>query len=1485
MIATSIDGTSEGGGEGGGRSYAAVAGETWCSLARSYSVSGAISKPLSQAIVPISGSTRTCAKKAGSASGSETPRQCRPAKSMSPTSPSSKVRRSRWSPMTSAPMTSRSLSIAMSLAEGRDRMWLVPMHRDRDPVEVADFRHRRLSSSSGRCWTGSTRVAGAWDGSKIDHMHMYDTPEKGIQVTRSHHIRVSLLALGVLMALAALAPSALAVRGHVFAKSFGSEGSGPGQFSEPEAVAVSEATGDVYVADRGNGRVQFFEPELDAKQQVVKYKVAGQFTGSSAVGRGMVEGGSVTVSGVSTEAGEFTSGQEVSGTNIAAGTTILAVGAGATLELSHPAEGSGSEQVALSAHQAFVNMHGIAVDNACALHEQQTHKPMSGSECEKLDPSNGDIYVTSGMVIDKFDSTGAFIGQITGPPAPEVGAFQELEGVAVDPGGQLWVMNDGIRIGDVPGVDNFSNDLVNKFVKFQDFSISTFRGSNIQNGFAVDSADDLYVRDKFTYGPEEGVVAELNDKGEVLSPFNKEAGAPVVGPVLASGVGFNGVAVELSTGDVYIDNLSSVGRFGPFEGVPRKGLNPGVERFGEGHLPTPQSLRGGIAVSSVSGRVFVVAGSADEVQEYELEPQAAPTAENMAVSGVTSSSASLNAVVNPRSEPHSVPPEEPTSYRFEYTTEEQFEREGFAGAASIPGVLAPAYEPDAVSVHPQGLASHTVYHFRVVAENQISRGEGKPVVSEERVFTTQPVGVFGLLDGRGWELVSSPDKLGALLLPLGADLPAGDAVQAAAGGGGLTFAASAPTEVGAAGNLASTQVLSSRTGSGWVSRDLTFAHAQAIPFTEHPEYPLFSADLSLAAVQPLGGFEASLSPEGTEQTAYVRGSFLAGNREDLCVQGPAVSCFRPLVTASNAFETPFGVKEGGGITASELCPPDPFCGPQVEAASPDLSHIVLTSRVQLVEGSGRNPQGLFEAAGGSLKFVGVGRVGAGRAEGANNMLTVSAHALSTDGSRVIFNGISEGKKGLLLRDTVREETVRLAGSEAVFLTASADGSRVFFTSEKGGGPLEECVIGEDGEAHLRCNASGMPLDLSQGQGILAPIQGASEDASSLYFASESALTGEETNQHGEKARAGQPNLYLLREGTIVLVAVLSPADAPDWGGGRYSSGGKLKQPERALSGLTARVSPDGRWLAFMSERSLTGYDNHDALTGQPDQEVFLFHAPAAGGSGSHSPSLVCASCNPTGGRPHGLQAGVLRGGPDERSAFTAVWPDAQGLAASVPGWSNELYQSRYLSNGGRLFFNSSDALVAQDTNNTEDVYEYEPPAGPEAPAHDTCTPASSTFHPASGGCLDLISNGVSGGDSGFLDASETGGDVFFLTTAPLSKRDTDTAYDVYDAHIEGTEPAPEQIPEQHVEPVQPPEAQTPGSLTFFGPGNLIAPLPPPPGPKGPTAQELRAKHLATALRQCRRKHSHHKRQACERSARKAYGAKSAGRSSRGGGHR
>jgi hypothetical protein len=336
-------------------------------------------------------------------------------------------------------------------------------------------------------------------------------------------------------------------------------------------------------------------------------------------------------------------------------------------------------------------------------------------------------------------------------------------------------------------------------------------------------------------------------------------------------------------------------------------------------------------------------------------------------------------------------------------------------------------------------------------------------------------------------------------------------------------------------------------------------------------------------------------------------------------------------------------------------------------------------------------------------------------------------------------------------------------------------------------------------------------------------------------------------------------------GATTPIAVLSGEDNPDWAKGAS-----------VLAGLTARVSPGGAWLAFMSDRSLTGYDNRDAQSGQPDEEVFVYHAQASESGKLEPGRLVCASCNPSGARPAGAEYRKLKGG---LVGGFGVWPVETWIAANVPGWTpyiqkDALYQSRYLSDEGRLFFNSSDALVPQDINNNEDVYEFEPVGV------GGCSPASATFSARSGGCVALISSGRAPGESGFLDASESGNDVFFLTGETLVPQDVDTALDVYDAHAcspgvpclssSTSPPACTTADACRAAPTSQPQVFGAGpSETFSGAGNL-----PPPVSKPPVTSTS-AQRLAKAIGACRKryKHARKRRAACERQARHRYGAK------------
>jgi hypothetical protein len=134
----------------------------------------------------------------------------------------------------------------------------------------------------------------------------------------------------------------------------------------------------------------------------------------------------------------------------------------------------------------------------------------------------------------------------------------------------------------------------------------------------------------------------------------------------------------------------------------------------------------------------------------------------------------------------------------------------------------------------------------------------------------------------------------------------------------------------------------------------------------------------------------------------------------------------------------------------------------------------------------------------------------------------------------------------------------------------------------------------------------------------------------------------------------------------------------------------------------------------------------------------------------------------------------------------------------------------------------------------------------------------------------------------FLDASGTGADVFFTTRERLVGRDVDTAVDIYDAHVcsgPGDCPSEAEAPPacttadacRAAPAPQPSIFGAPSSATFSGQGNAASP----PSPAlTKTAAQIRAGKLKRALASCRHRYKRQRkrRAACEKQARRAYGA-------------
>ncbi|HET8862290.1 MAG TPA: hypothetical protein VFM94_03470, partial [Solirubrobacterales bacterium] len=302
---------------------------------------------------------------------------------------------------------------------------------------------------------------------------------------------------------------------------------------------------------------------------------------------------------------------------------------------------------------------------------------------------------------------------------------------------------------------------------------------------------------------------------------------------------------------------------------------------------------------------------------------------------------------------------------------------------------------------------------------------------------------------------------------------------------------------------------------------------------------------------------------------------------------------------------------------------------------------------------------------------------------------------------------------------------------------------------------------------------------------------------------------------GDEAVEGEPNLYLDEEGAVSFVAVLSEKDLGKFEPGAFALAYDVVARNSRLR--ATRVSPDGEHLAFQSRAPLTGFDNTDA-DGKAAVEVFTYEA---GGE------LSCASCNPSGARPRTREMRVpFEAGWAQQSFTTLVH-----AAAWIPGWERPLYDSKLLSDGGgRLFFNSNDALLPRDTNGAMDVYEW------EESGEGGCKESSPVYFPSNDGCLYLISSGESPFESEFWGADPDGSDVFFTTDESLLPRDPDSI-DLYDARINGGFPQPVVKEacggEACQSPPPPPVFGTPSSKVYEGPENVTEGKAKPKGcPKG-----------------------------------------------------
>jgi hypothetical protein len=826
---------------------------------------------------------------------------------------------------------------------------------------------------------------------------------------------------------------------------------------------------------------------------------------------------------------------------------------------------------------------------------------------------------------------------------------------------------------------------------------------------------------------------------------------------------------------------------------------------------------------------------------------AAPKIVSESASGVTAREATLNAQIDSNGAE--------THYYFQYGTTESYGES--TPLTKLDGALVAA---DTATATVSGLQPNTTYHYRVVATNSQTPG-GKS--GEDMTFTTpetpsttaeicpnkqrraeQPFGL-ALPDCRAYEMVSPVDSNGqdatdALIrYPPRASVSSEDPAITYTTRG--VFAN--PT-----GSVIENQLLSRREPehNRWATHAITPLHEPVIAEL-NPSYE------QLAFTPELTEGIASTSASLTGQAPVGEGDY-----------GLYVDDF-----ANGAYQ----------YIAEVLAP---------IGASTDLTHVVFSE--------GETHEAVSEWVSGKVVPVGVANngesmsasVGDAAREAQYNAVKDGWRAVSADGSKVYFTSpayeesadrqlyvrvnAEQPQPGSDEQCTVSSDacTIEVSASQratpdvhgpqsARYWSASADGSRVFFTStaeltehaytgpEDNAANLYEYKLASEPDKPGRLtDLTGEPADdTGEGAAVEGVVQ-VSEDGSHVYFVAEGVLTGPKgealQNERGEGPQQGEPNLYVSDEGAIAFIATLAAPDASDWFAGHNKG-----PSEAGPADHTAVVSPTGEYLAFMSERSLTGYDSTQSHPGQCEdeikpetgfvretgtcREVYLYDAQTGG--------LVCASCDPTGARP--------------------VGPSGLNYHSFEP-YSE--YRPGNLLGDGTLFFNSSDALVPHASNGVENVYEYED------------------------GRVHAVSDVTGAHPSFFLDASASGEDVFFATSDDLLPQDTGQNIVVYDARVGGGFPAPASVSTcASGESCEPPATPQPdvfgasGSATFSGPGNLSS-LPPSSPVLVKSKPLTRAEKLAKALKVCRKKKAKRKRAACERSAHKKYGTAKATKTKR-----
>ncbi len=654
----------------------------------------------------------------------------------------------------------------------------------------------------------------------------------------------------------------------------------------------------------------------------------------------------------------------------------------------------------------------------------------------------------------------------------------------------------------------------------------------------------------------------------------------------------------------------------------------------------------------------------------------------------------------------------------------------------------------------------------------------------------------GLPDGRLYEEVSPANKSGNFILSgqAGRALNQDDSFGAAsADGNALVFVAS-----GAMGHASSSMIqpLVARRvpGSAWLTESATPTALGLISVYGGPVGLLESSDFTRFAFMGARAYsrEQPLTPEYSRSEFTISGDVNIFLSEDPFVEPawlakPTITSPIPALTENRNADW---LLVGGSPTLNTVY--FTYSGTLVAQDAPRAPHVG--------DGLGhQGPWGLYEWTAGKLESAGVlpdGTTSAGGAlpaamagddpfnrDFAGQTLQAADfnNEVSMDGSRLFFVSPDPAFNSGTPPELYVRETAPDGSKRSVLVSQSQLPGQVGDPAPTGAVAVGDPQVGNK--------------EFEESKSYDNSYVYASKDGSRAFFLSSDRLTvAAPENSEAKEYEFDIDSKVLTYLPGVVGPIVAAAQDGSDflfqnsvtgklelWRQG--AAGGQVTPVASVGQNLEARASADGSVFVFDTALSAPAGFNSGGY-----KQVYRYDAARN--------ELICLSCSPAGVTPSG---------------GASISYDNTGGVNSDPRPEKD---SRVIAaDGSRVFFDTPDPLVPQDTNGKRDVYEWE------------------------AGRVYLISSGSGGEDAFYVDNSESGSDVFFNTGAGLAPGDTDGSYDAYDARIPhpGDNPLPAAVPCQGDVCQGPPSVPQllglPPSATFNGVGNLSFEVTPAMKPK------------------------------------------------------